>query len=578
MNYFCNPLNLSYKYSFIRPSMFSKKSVTREAADPSMVLFHGRYYLFASMSAGFWVSDDLAKWEFHSLKNVPIHDYAPDVRVIGQWMYFSASKRGTLCSFYRSKDPIHEEFEEIPGTFPFWDPNLFWDEDGKVYFYWGCTNIEPIWGVELNPNNMTMIGEKTGLFYGQPELHGFEKNGEDHVLPEPKTLSEKMMRNFLGTAPFIEGPWMTKHNGKYYLQYAAPGTQYNVYADGVYESDHPLGPFSYAKNNPFSYKPAGFITGAGHGSTFADRLGNWWHASTLRISVGQNFERRLGLFPAGFDEDGHLFCNQRYGDWPMPLKPEKADPWAKPEWMLLSYGKSATASSFVLGNEPELATKENIRQWWKPQSPKPGSWLNVDLGQIQDVRAIQINFADDALKVPLPKKALVGGGVTGKRFIDERQHATRWMLEGSLDGSTYFLIEDHSRWTTDLSHDLVIRESGIRVRHVRCTIIEVPFGQTPCLSGLRVFGIGTGPLPPNTTGTTVVREADLEARIRWNPDAAVGHNILWGFAPNRLYHSQMVYEANELLLKALNHGQDCFIRIDAFNENGITEGEILPLR
>ncbi|WP_418391080.1 hypothetical protein, partial [Akkermansia sp.] len=32
---------------------------------------------------------------------------------------------------------------------------------------------------------------------------------------------------------YIEGPWLTKHNGKYYMQYGAPGTEFNVYADGV---------------------------------------------------------------------------------------------------------------------------------------------------------------------------------------------------------------------------------------------------------------------------------------------------------------------------------------------------------
>lgn len=52
------------------------------------------------------------------------------------------------------------------------------------------------------------------------------------------------------------------------------------------------------------------MTGAGHGSTIADKYGNYWHASTMRISVNHDFERRVGLFPAGFDKDGVLFCNQ----------------------------------------------------------------------------------------------------------------------------------------------------------------------------------------------------------------------------------------------------------------------------
>ena len=37
---------------------------------------------------------------------------------------------------------------------------------------------------------------------------------------------------------------------------------------------------------------------------------------------------------------------------------------------------------------------------------------------------------------------------------------TRWKLEGSLDGNTYFMIEDKSEAETDLPHDLVVREQG----------------------------------------------------------------------------------------------------------------------
>ncbi|MEI9960319.1 MAG: family 43 glycosylhydrolase [Limisphaerales bacterium] len=64
-------------------------------------------------------------------------------------------------------------------------------------------------------------------------------------------------------APWLEGAWMTKRAGIYYLQYAAPGTQFKTYADGVYTATNPTGPFAYASSSPFSHKPTGFITGAG---------------------------------------------------------------------------------------------------------------------------------------------------------------------------------------------------------------------------------------------------------------------------------------------------------------------------
>jgi hypothetical protein len=108
---------------------------------------------------------------------------------------------------------------------------------------------------------------------------------------------------------------MTKHNGKYYLQYGAPGTEFSGYADGVVVGDHPLGPFT-PQSLPFSYKPGGFARGAGHGATFKDNYNNWWHVSTIAISVKNNFERRIGLWPAGFDKDDVMYMDAAFGDYP----------------------------------------------------------------------------------------------------------------------------------------------------------------------------------------------------------------------------------------------------------------------
>lgn len=96
----------------------------------------------------------------------------------------------------------------------------------------------------------------------------------------------------------------------------------------VFTSDSPLGPFRLAKNNPYSYKPGGFLRGAGHGSTMEDRYGNWWHTATMQISKNHDMERRVGIWRAGFDKDGVLFCNQQFGDWPMAVEQAKEDPWA----------------------------------------------------------------------------------------------------------------------------------------------------------------------------------------------------------------------------------------------------------
>ena len=596
MNYLCNPVNINYRYQFnMDPRLHGQMQICREAADPSMILFHGRYYIFASMTLGVWVSDDLAHWENHRLpKELPLYDYAPDVRVMGDWVYFCASRREENCDRYRTKDILNGPYEKIEGSFPFWDPNLFIDDDGRVYFYWGCSDIMPIWGVELDPQTMQPISEKRVLVEGHPFEVGYERVGEDNSqLPASEAeidaayaafhkrqgISEDqvpeqvkpLIRGMFSRKPYIEGAWMDKQNGRYYLQYACPGTQYNTYSDGVYVSSSPLGPFTLAGNNPYSYKPGGFLPGAGHGSTMRDKKGAWWHTATMRISMNHDFERRVGIWPAGFDADGELFCNQRYGDWPMTVE---GDPWRDPAWMLLSAGKKATASSFTEGHEPEKATEENVQTWWRASTTDRTEWLQIDLGRDFDVHAIQINFADDKIDIPCPGQ-IVGGSQA--RYIEERDLATQWKLTGSADGKDWFVIEDKSDVQTDLTHDLILREEGIRVRFLRLSDMAVPYGQQPCISGLRVFGLGQGEKPAAPV-FTVRRENDLDMMVSvQSQENTLGYNILFGNSPNKLYHSSMNFKAGDQRIGALIKGRDYFVRVDAFNENGITEGTCVRL-
>lgn len=574
----CNPMNLSYPYQF--HGKFYKNAICREGADPSMVFFKGHYYLFVSMSGGFWMSDDMASWEYHSTPNLPIHDYAPDVRVIGDYMYFCSSKRLSKCTFYRTKDPLSGDFEKVAATMTFWDPHLFSDDDGRIYFYWGCSNSKPIFGVELNPETMQPIGKPVGLIKERINEHGFERNGENHIMPPPKDFGEKMFRMLAGgEAPYIEGAWMNKHNGKYYLQYAATGAEYNVYSDGVYIGDSPLGPFHYAENNPYSYRPSGFMPGAGHGSTMEDKHGNLWHASTMRISVNHNFERRVGLFPAGFDNDGELFCNQRYGDWPMSIEQRKTDPWAEPEWMLLSCGKPMSASSASSDHPASMASEECEKTWWKAASASPNQWLEIDLQKPMDVHGIQINFMDDGLKTPLPEGAKWGGEWPIKRIIDTHSHYTRWLLEGSIDGKEYFTICDKRKVQTDLPHDFINLEEGVKVRFIRCTITELPFNQIPSISAFRVFGLADGEKPTEASDIKTAFNGKLDVDVSWDTDNdTVGHTVIWGHKPDKLYHSIMVYGESHCHIAALNANQLCYLRIDSFNESGITHGKSQKIR
>ena len=573
-----NPLNLRYQYQHYN------NQASREAADPTLILFKGRYYMFASMSGGFYWSEDLLHWNWHENRDLTPFRYAPDVRQVGKWLVFSSSDRDP-SAFYRTEDPMSDAFEKVSEPFPFWDPDLFQDDDGRVYFYWGCDNQKPIYGQEFDPETLLPIGERRELIFGNTAEHGWERpNYPGRPKEQGKEgLAMRLYRHLMrlngsDKKPFVEGPFMSKVNGKYYLQYAAPGTELATYGDGAYVGNGPLGPFTYQAHNPFSSKPGGFITGAGHGSTIADAYGNLWHASTMRISVNANFERRVGLFPAGVDQDGILFCNQNFADYPLEIPEGRFDPWSvQPRWMLLSYQKTARASSSRTNHAPALALDEDIRTCWCADG-SAGEWYCLDLGKCYEVHGVQINFADVELPMLQMDPKLRSNVYTNNRYIDPDPNLrTRWLLEGSTDGTNWTILADKREADSDLSHDYIPLD-GIFLRYLRVTAIELPYHEPFALSGLRVFGRGDCDAPDPVKQVMVTRPDPLTARLDWSASwRAIGYNIRYGIAPDKLYSSHMVYGDSHVLLTTLNVGQPYYAAVDAFGEGGITAGAIIPI-
>ncbi len=599
----CNPMNMEYRYQFLRnrdnTGTNPPYTVFRESADPSLILFKGKYYLFPSMSGGFYTSEDLVGWTFWPFRQeFPVYDYAPDVHEVDGQLYVCASKMGEICDFYRSPDPCTTLFEKVEGIFDFWDPAMFRDDDGRIYLYWGCSNVTPIWGVELDKKTMKPIGEKQVMFDSDDAHRGYERFGENHIHPlteadiwaridmmlqyappeqkeafkdVPYEEQRKIMWGHLGGfRPYIEGAWMTKIDGKYYLQYAIPGTECNVYGDGCYVADAPLGPYTPCKNNPYSYRPGGFMPAAGHGSTLKTPDGRLWHNAAMRISTSYQFERRLGLWKVGCDSEGGLYCDQRYGDWPMDLD---APIWAKPEWMLLSYGKKVMVSS---GIGAENLTNENCQTVWQADGCD-GETATVDLGKEYDVRAIQVNFADWGLKRQLPAGESPNVGYYEERWIDMAVQPTQWKLEGSLDGETWFLLADKWNAETDLSHDFLVWEDGIRARLVKLTVHTLPYGQNATLSGIRVFGKAQGDNPGKPRFEAKLA-GPMDMDVSWESENATGAVISWGYAPDKLWHSYMVFGKTTQRIGALVEGEPVYVTVEAFNENGITEGDVKEVR
>ena len=543
---YCNPLNLDYTYPFHNSHL--GKSY-RSGADPAVVEFRGEYYMFVTRSWGYWHSKDLLNWDFITPEkwyfegcNAPAaHNYKDSV------LYVCGNPSGAMSILY-TDNPKRGDWKAVPSVLhDLQDPALFIDDDERAYMYWGSSNRWPIRGKELDMKNkfLPIAKKPDSLLFLRPDIYGWERFGENHTSD---------------IKPFIEGAWMTKHNGKYYLQYAAPGTQFNVYGDGVYVGKSPLGPFEYAAHNPFCYKPGGFATGAGHGSTVCGPGGIYWHFGTIHLSINYKFERRLCMFPTFFDEDGAMYSDTYFGDYPH-YSPDQVSRQTTSGgfrgWMLLSYGKPVKASSQLESYPVENVTDENLKTFWVAEKNDDKQWVEIDLEEVSDVYALQLNFFD-----------YEETGFWG-RMPNLRQ---RYLVEASVDGARWRVLVDYRNSFRDAPHNYIELDQPIEARYIRYRHHYVP-GKNLAMGDIRVFGLGRGKKPATVKGFTVVREADeRNARISWKSvKGAQGYNVLWGVAPDKLYSSWMVYGDNSLDLRALTVGQKYYFAIESFNENGISQ-------
>jgi len=588
---YANPIDIDYRYNF---EQLNQGISYRTGADPAVVNHKGKYYLFETLADGYWSSTDLIHWTFITPSMWPEHGIvAPAVISDGDRLIIMPAAMGPQ-PIYQTTDPDsgrltyltrltpplpHAAFEgqdPKPGETPSgpWDPGLLHDDDGKWYVYWDSSNVYPIYVTpfEFKDGRQIYTGDSKPLFKLDPEHHGWERFGQDHCgcLPNGTHID-----------PFMEGAWMTKHGGKYYLQYGAPGTEYNAYANGTYVGDSPTGPFTYADYNPIAYKPGGFVEGAGHGSTFEDVYGNLWNTGTPWVAYNWTFERRIDLLPGKYYPDGQMSFSSRFGDFPHYVPTAKTD---DPDslftgWMLLSYRKKATATSTMAVPSDVAAkgqtfdasnlTDENPRTLWVAARNVPDERVTIDLGGVKTVRAVQVDFGDY-------KSGIYGDGP---------EVYTEFALESSTDGLTWWPLaktEDNPR--RDRPNAYFEMPEPVQARFIRYVHGHVGAANL-AISDIRVFGNAGGKAPAIPRGVKAMRDTDpRDAHISWTPvKGVVGYNVRWGVRPDRLTETYQLFaeddtkefggrqHGNSLDLRALNTGVTYYVAVEAFDENGVSK-------
>jgi xylan 1,4-beta-xylosidase len=257
-------------------------------ADPAVILHEGLYYLYATGEVNgdngtrVYTSKNLIDWERGPVVFNPgqRHVWAPDV--------WRDPDSGRFYLYYTVNHTVGVAEADSPlGPFTITrkfhdsaiDAHLFRDDDGKLYYYF-----------------VKLPGFRISV---QPMSSPTELAGEPKVVIQPESDWEKRAGHV------TEGPWIIKHNQKYYMLYSGSGADTPDYAVGYATADHPMGPFTRAPHNPIVQRSEGLF-GPGHGCAIQDAEGKWWHIYHQKRNDRVEWNRFIAIDPLWFDEQGNL--------------------------------------------------------------------------------------------------------------------------------------------------------------------------------------------------------------------------------------------------------------------------------
>jgi xylan 1,4-beta-xylosidase len=488
---YCNPLPIETSSRDGSPQGVNLGDVTvvREA---------GKYYMFCTGGGG-WVSDDLVNWRYHGVDmregRVPV---APHVVKFDGQFYLS----GNSAPLYRAPAILGPyellgDWTDASGK-PFagdsngrqwtgaFDVDIFVDDNQKPYLYFPGRSTDGIYVVPLDPNRLNRFTASPQRLFGFDRSHVWERYGD---------------MNEYTDVSWIEGPWMLKRKGIYYLQYSASGTQWLSYAAGVYTSKSPTGPFAYSSVNPILRKTSGLVTGTAHGSIVEGPDGNLWQFYTIVMSNPPG-GRRVGMDPVGFDERGNLFVRgpsetPQWGPGAVADPARRGDSGSLPLTVnkMRAMNTRSTFSSQRPGHEAAYAVDNSTGTWWEPAEDDRRPSITIDLGPATEFDPVQTFTVDSSRILFVAGRGPARPGTTTPAEAPaDGATAHRYRIEVSNDGKTFTTVLDKtgSLVTKYVEFDEL---PPTACRFVRLTLVDWP-RRSPAPLGIvefTVFGKAVSP-------------------------------------------------------------------------------------
>jgi hypothetical protein len=460
------------------------------SGDVTVIREQGKYYMYCT-GGGAWISDDLLNWSYQRVANVPV---APHV-VKYDGNFYMCGNSGPL---FKADNPLGPfvslgEWKSPPDVAGGWrgpfDMDIYIDDNNKPYLYYPGRGIDGIYVVPLDPNDLTRFaGLPRHLFAFNPD-HVWERYGE--------------MNEYMAVA-WIEGPWLQKYHDTYYLEYSASGTQWKTYATGYYTAKSPLGPFTYASNNPLLRRTDGLVTGTGHGSIVEGPDGNLWQFYTIVLSNPPG-GRRIGMDRITFDKEGRMAV--KVTDMPQWAPgavhdPTQGDSGSIPLTINKVHAMNALSrcSSQQPGHDAAYAVDNSSGTWWEPAPTDTQPTLTIELSPATRFDAVQL-FTIDSVRLMFNAGRSFGGGRRGGQGAGDTSapepspfNAYQYKIEVSSDGQTYAMALDQTK--NSISRHTIFEEiPPVKCRFVRLTMTNWPRVVPLGIIEFTVFGKPAESLP-----------------------------------------------------------------------------------
>ena len=478
------------------------------SGDVTVIREQGRYYMYCT-GGGAWISQDMLNWTFQRVANVPV---APHVVKYDGSFYMC----GNESPLFKADHPLGPfvsigEWKSPPDAAGGWrgpfDMDIYIDDDNSPYLYFPGRGVDGIFVVPLDPNDLTRFAGPARHLFAFNKDHFWERYGE--------------MNEYTDVA-WIEGPWLQKVAGTYYLQYSASGTQWKTYAEGYYISKSPLGPFTYAPNNPLLRRTEGIVTGPAHGCVAEGPDKQLWQFYTIVLSNPPG-GRRVGMDRIAFDKDGLMSVKVTdTPQWaPNAVKdPTQGDSGSIPVTLnkIRAMNALSRCSSEQPGRDAAYAVDNSSGTWWEPATTDAQPSLTIELSpatrfdavQLFTIDSVRLMFnggrgfgfgggrgrqgqAGSAVAAPGPA-ATAGGPATAATAEPNQTNAYQYKIEVSLDGQTYTTALDQTK--NAISRNTIFEEiPPVKCRFVRLTLTNWPRATPLGIVEFTVFGKPAESLP-----------------------------------------------------------------------------------